>query len=78
MVGTISRVQGTAKRRSSWAQTLVSEWLGFSLGLAICGLGEPWVQKKPSGEVAAWLTVLLLGQRRRLCRTTGEHTLCGA
>lgn len=47
---------------SSWTQTLVSEWLRFSLGLAVLGLGEPWVQKKPSGEEAARLTNFFWGR----------------
>lgn len=38
------------KGGSSPAQTLASEWLRFSLGLAVCCLGEAWVQKKPSGK----------------------------
>jgi hypothetical protein len=50
------------KGGSSWAQTLVSEWLRFSLGLAVRGLGEPWVQKKPSGEEAARLTIFFWGR----------------
>lgn len=50
------------KGGSSWAQTLLSEWLRFSLGLAVRGLGEPWVQKKPSGEEAARLTIFFWGR----------------
>jgi len=32
------------------------------LGLAVLGLGEPWVQKKPSGEEAARLTSFFWGR----------------
>lgn len=31
------------------------------MGLAVLGLGEPWVQKKPSGEEAARLTNFFWG-----------------
>lgn len=41
---------------------MVSEWLRFSLGLAVRGLGEPWVQKKPSGDEAARLTIFFWGR----------------
>lgn len=51
-----------AKRSLPWAQTLVSEWRRFSLGLAVQGLGEPWVLKKPSGEEVAQLTIFYWGR----------------
>lgn len=32
------------------------------MGLAVLGLGDPWVQKKPSGEEAARLTNFFWGR----------------